>query len=80
MSRSFKAGLFLVLAVAASSTSAQPDPLPPTTTYRPLPTMPLSEARAIDEAQKPQVMERQQTMLAERYDLAYTALHLLAPA
>jgi len=54
-----------VLAVGAIS-----DPLPPDATYRPLPTMPLSQARAIDEAQKPAVMERQRMLLERRYDLA----------
>jgi len=32
--------------------------------------MPFSQARAVDEAQKPKVMERQRAMLANRYDLA----------
>jgi cytochrome c peroxidase len=32
--------------------------------------MSFSQARAIDKAQKPRVMERQRAMLAERYDLA----------
>jgi hypothetical protein len=32
--------------------------------------MPFPQGRAIDEAQKPRVMERQRAMLAERYDLA----------
>ena len=69
MSRALTAGLSAV-ALAASALAAGSDPLPPDTTYRPLPTMPFSQARAIDEAQKPQVMERQRAMLAERYDLA----------
>ena len=46
------------------------DPLPPDTTYRPLPTQPLSVVRAMDEAQKPAVMARQRAMLEARYDLA----------
>lgn len=46
------------------------DPLPPDLTYRPLPTMPFSDAKAMDEAQKPAVMERQQAMLQQRYDLS----------
>src|SRR3954468_20086568 len=49
--------------------SASSDPLPPDTTYRPLPTRPLSEVRADDEAQKPQVMARQADLLNRRYDL-----------
>src|SRR5690606_30081648 len=36
----------------------------------PMPTMPFSQAKAIDEAQKPQVMERQRAMLENRYDLS----------
>jgi cytochrome c peroxidase len=68
MSRALTAGLS-VLAAFAATFAAGSDPLPPDTTYRPLPTMPFSQARAIDEAQKPQVMERQRAMLAERYDL-----------
>src|SRR5690606_10003572 len=73
MSRALAVGLCSLLAVAAlaaSAPTAGSDPLPPTTTYRPLPTMPFSQARAIDEAQKPRVMERQRKMLAERYDLS----------
>jgi cytochrome c peroxidase len=56
---------FSVLAFGAFS-----DPLPPDTTYRPLPTMPFSEARRTDEAQKPDVMKRQQDLLQRRYDLS----------
>lgn len=59
---------------AALLASAQPlpaaaDPLPPDTTYRQLPVMPPSRARAIDEAQKPAVMARQRELLEGRYDL-----------
>ncbi|HZI82924.1 MAG TPA: cytochrome B6 [Casimicrobiaceae bacterium] len=46
------------------------DPLPPDTTYRPLPTQPFSVVKADDEAQKPKVMQRQAGTLAERYDLS----------
>jgi cytochrome c peroxidase len=46
------------------------DPLPPDASYRPLPTLPLSQVRANDEAQKPGVMQRQQSLLAQRYDLS----------
>ena len=49
---------------------AASDPLPPDLTYRPLPTLPFSEVRQIDEAQKPAVMQRQLDMLNRRYDLA----------
>jgi len=50
--------------------SAAADPLPPDATYRPLPSLPLSEVRQADEAQKPSVMERQQGLLERRYDLS----------
>ncbi|MEK0082050.1 cytochrome B6 [Benzoatithermus flavus] len=46
------------------------DPLPPDATYRPLPTLPLSAVKANDEAEKPQVMQRQTDVLAQRYDLS----------
>jgi hypothetical protein len=32
-------------------------PLPPSATYSPLPTLPLSAVKASDEAEKPQVMQ-----------------------
>lgn len=70
MPRTLAAGLCSILAIAASAFAVGSDPLPPTTTYRPLPSMPFSRAKEIDEAQKPQVMERQRTMLEERYDLS----------
>jgi cytochrome c peroxidase len=50
--------------------TAVSDPLPPDITYRPLPTRPLSEVKADDEAQKPQVMARQSGLLNQRYDIA----------
>jgi cytochrome c peroxidase len=56
------AGLIALAALA--------DPLPPDATYRPLPTLPFDAVKALDEAQKPQVMQRQQTLLEQRYDLA----------
>jgi cytochrome c peroxidase len=46
------------------------DPLPPDTTYRPLPTRPFSEVKRLDEAAKPAVMQRQAGTLAQRYDLS----------
>lgn len=46
------------------------DPLPPDATYRPLPTLPLSAVKANEEAEKPQVMQRQVDVLAQRYDLS----------
>jgi cytochrome c peroxidase len=57
-------------AVALCSLAAAAQPLPPDATYRPLPTLPFDEVRAIDEAQKPQVMQRQRALLEQRYDLA----------
>jgi cytochrome c peroxidase len=52
------------------SLAAVSDPLPPDATYRPLPTRPFSAVKADDEAQKPQVMARQGTLLEQRYDLS----------
>jgi cytochrome c peroxidase len=53
-----------------SSLVAGAEPLPPDATYRPLPTMPLDAVRALDEADKPQVMQRQMGVLEQRYDLS----------
>ncbi|MDI4235199.1 cytochrome B6 [Bradyrhizobium sp. Arg237L] len=59
------------LAVASLiAVAALADPLPPDATYRPLPTQPLDVVKALDEAQKPQVMQRQQALLEQRYDLS----------
>jgi cytochrome c peroxidase len=46
------------------------DPLPPDTTYRPVPMRPLSAVKADDEAQKAGVMQRHAALLEQRYDLA----------
>lgn len=46
------------------------DPLPADATYRPLPTQPFSAVKRDDEAQKAAVMQRQQALLAARYDLS----------
>jgi cytochrome c peroxidase len=46
------------------------DPLPPSATYRPLPTVPLSEVKANDEAEKPRVTQDQQAVFNQRYDLS----------
>lgn len=62
--------VLLCAASLAGISSVKADPLPPDATYRPLPTMPLSRAKAVDEAQKPQVMERQRALLEQRYDLS----------
>ena len=58
------------VALGAASVAALADPLPPDTTYRPLPTLPFSAVKRADEAQKPSVMKRQAATLQERYDLA----------
>jgi cytochrome c peroxidase len=60
----------LLAAAAILSLGAGADPLPPDATYRPLPTQPLDVVKAIDEADKPQVMRRQADLLAQRYDLS----------
>ena len=46
------------------------DPLPPSATYRPLPTLPFDVVKANDEAEKPRVMQDQQAVLNQRYDLS----------
>jgi cytochrome c peroxidase len=58
------------VSIVLLSLAAHSDPLPPDMTYRPLPTQPFSETKAMDEAQKPGVMQRQLTLLNERYDLS----------
>ena len=63
-------GIPPVAGLAILSFAAMADPLPPDATYRPLPTQPLEVVRAIDEADKPQVMKRQADLLAQRYDLS----------
>jgi cytochrome c peroxidase len=60
----------LVAAVVVVSLTVMADPLPPDTTYRPLPTLPFSAVKANDEAQKPKVMQRQAATLNQRYDLS----------
>jgi cytochrome c peroxidase len=56
--------------VALCSLTAASEPLPPDSTYRPLPTQPLSVVRALDEADRPEVMQRQRDLLEQRYDLS----------
>ncbi|WP_347264105.1 cytochrome B6 [Nitrobacter sp.] len=60
----------VIAAALASAFAATSDPLPPDSTYRPLPTQPFSKVKENDEAQKPAVMERQRALLEQRYDLA----------
>jgi cytochrome c peroxidase len=61
---------FAPLGIGAIGLALAADPLPPDTTYRPLPTLPFSEVKAKDEAQKAAVMARQSATLAQRYDLS----------
>jgi len=60
----------VLLSTALAGLAVSADPLPPDLTYRPLPTRPFSAVKADDEAQKPQAMQRQADLLAQRYDLA----------
>jgi cytochrome c peroxidase len=60
----------LGVVAAVVSLAAVAGPLPPDATYRPLPTQPLDVVKAMDEADKPQVMRRQGNLLAQRYDLS----------
>ena len=60
----------LALPLLLLSLNVHADPLPPDTTYRPLPTAPLDAVIKSDRAAKPAVLQRQQALLAQRYDLA----------
>src|SRR4051812_30402405 len=60
----------LAAAALAVTSLRAADPLPPDTTYRPLPTQPFSDVKRMDEAAKPAVMQRQAATLAQRYDLS----------
>jgi cytochrome c peroxidase len=62
--------LLLALSILFLSLRAHADPLPPDTTYRPLPTAPLDAVIKSDRAAKPAVLQRQQALLSQRYDLA----------
>ena len=68
--RNTKPIITLTAASVFFSVGASSDPLPPDTTYRPLPTQPFSEVKAMDEAQKPGVMQRQNALLNARYDVS----------
>jgi hypothetical protein len=68
MRRMIGAGLLTGMAFAAFPAHA--DSLPPSASYRPLPTIPFETVKANDEAEKPQVPQRQQQVLSDRYDLA----------
>ena len=62
--------ILLASGLAAVGLIGLADPLPPDTTYRPLPTLPFSAVKQADEAQKPSVMQRQTSLLNDRYDLS----------
>src|SRR3954451_22879993 len=68
MKRSHRLGLYAD-AVAFMALAALADSLPPDASYRPLPTLLFGAVKANDEAAKPAVMQRQQTVLEQRYDL-----------
>src|SRR3954454_12631346 len=59
-----------LLFAAALAATVLADSLPPDATYRPLPTAPLEAVIKSDTAGKPKVMQRQQSLLSARYDLA----------
>jgi cytochrome c peroxidase len=68
--RALFAAALLSSVVVLFSLAAISDPLPPDTTYRPLPIRPFSIVKADDEAQKPKVMQRQADLLNRRYDMS----------
>ena len=55
--------VFAFVAVASMSGPAVANSLPGDASYRPLPTLPFEQTKADDEAQKPQVMQRQEQLL-----------------
>lgn len=66
-------GQYYALAVVGAALAigaALADPLPPSATYRDLPTLPFDTVKANDEAAKPQVMRQQNDVLNRRYDLS----------
>ena len=69
MSRLLK-GLPPLAGLVVLTLPALAEPLPPDATHRPLPTQPLDVVKAMDEADKPEVMQRQRALLEQRYDLA----------
>jgi cytochrome c peroxidase len=66
----FLRGILPVAGAILCSLTARADSLPPDATYRPLPTLPFDAVKANDEAQKPEVMQRQGSLLEQRYDLS----------
>jgi Cft2 family RNA processing exonuclease len=69
MSRNRLGSMMLLVALLVGGPTAA-DQLPPDASYRPLPTLPFEQTKASDEAQKPQVMQRQEQLLNQRYDLS----------
>lgn len=57
------------IAVFVPLSSGWADPLPPDTTYRPLPVQPFSAVKDQDQKQKHAVMQQQKALLEQRYDL-----------
>src|SRR3569833_1036307 len=58
------------VSVTLACTLALADPLPPSATYRNLPSLPFDTVKANDEAMKAQVLQRQRDLLNQRYDLS----------
>lgn len=65
-----RGGIALFAATCLLSVAAISDPLPPSISYRQLPTQPFSTVKAEDEAEKATVMRRQADLLNARYDLS----------
>jgi cytochrome c peroxidase len=63
-------GAALVVGLSLTVYRGWADSLPPDASYRPLPTIPFGTVKTNDEAAKPQVLQRQQELLNDRYDLA----------
>ncbi|MBV9482873.1 MAG: cytochrome B6 [Acidobacteria bacterium] len=70
MSPLLRQTLLTCIFVLGFSMLARSDPLPPSATYRPLPSVPFSVVKANDEAQNAAVMQRQAALFSQRYDLA----------
>jgi cytochrome c peroxidase len=70
MSIFLKGSLALAGTLLLCNGSVRADSLPPDATYRALPTIPFDQVKATDEAQKPSVMQRQENLLNQRYDLS----------
>ncbi|MGZ8269170.1 MAG: hypothetical protein ACXW20_16310 [Burkholderiales bacterium] len=71
MSTVLKVSALIAPAVLTGVVALAADPLPPDTTYRPLPTLPFSAVKAHDEGQKADVMKRQSGLFNARYDMAH---------